>query len=66
MFEKLFSIFLASLFVLTIFTYNVEAEEDEEEEFIQNVAGTTLATLVFQMEILIIQRPIIQMKEAVM
>ena len=32
MFEKLFSIFLASLFVLTIFTYNVEAEEDEEQE----------------------------------
>ena len=30
MFEKLFSIFLAALFVLTIFTYNVEAEEDEE------------------------------------
>ena len=32
MFEKLFNIFLASLFVLTIFTYNVEAEEDEEQE----------------------------------
>ena len=32
MFEKLFSIFLAALFVLTIFTYNVEAEEDEEQE----------------------------------
>ena len=33
MFEKLLSIFLASLFVLTIFTYNVEAEEDEEEVY---------------------------------
>ena len=32
MFKKLFSIFLAALFVLTIFTYNVEAEEDEEQE----------------------------------
>jgi len=32
MFEKLFSIFLAALFILTIFTYNVEAEEDEEQE----------------------------------
>ena len=32
MFEKLFSFFLATLFVLTIFTYNVEAEEDEEQE----------------------------------
>ena len=32
MFEKLFSIFLAALFISTIFTYNVEAEEDEEQE----------------------------------
>ena len=32
MFEKLFSIFLAALFILTIFTYNVEAEEHEEQE----------------------------------
>ena len=32
MFEKFFSIFLAALFVLTIFTYNVEGEEEEEHE----------------------------------
>ena len=32
MFKKLLSFFLASLFVLTIFTYNVEADEDEEQE----------------------------------
>ena len=32
MFEKLFSFFLAALFVLTIFTINEEEEEDEEQE----------------------------------
>ena len=32
MFEKLFSIFLAALFILTMFTFNAEAEEDEEIE----------------------------------
>ena len=30
--KKLFSIFLTALFVLTIFTYNVEADEDDEQE----------------------------------
>ena len=32
MFEKLFSIFLAAFFILTMFTFNAEAEEDEEIE----------------------------------